>query len=236
MYASDHISVFFQDATASVIGKSAVRLILAAALGGLVGLERQLKHRPAGLRTNMFICFGAAMFTVLSEQLASPGGGDKTRISAQVITGIGFIGAGTIMHDRSDMVRGLTTAATLFVVASIGMAAGGGLYFVAILATAIILLSLLLFGGLERQFNLKLLLHVYEVQGSSFENMKAEVNAILESCHILMRNVHKAETPVHVRMQFEIEGTRRTQDRVLRGLQSSKLFESVTPLGPVEVE
>ena len=115
----------------------------------LIGLERQLRHKPAGLRTNMFICFGSAMFTVLSDQLAGSMGGDHTRVAAQIIPGIGFIGAGSILHARGSVV-GLTTAATLFVVASVGMATGGGLYITAIFATIVILLALAVLGNLER--------------------------------------------------------------------------------------
>src|SRR2546422_11076322 len=120
-----------------VISSTIVRLVVAAILGGIIGLERELRHKPAGLRTNMFICFGAAMFTVLSDELAAGFGGDHTRIAAQIIPGIGFIGAGSILHSRGS-VSGLTTAATLFVVASLGMAAGGGLYLTAILATRVV--------------------------------------------------------------------------------------------------
>src|ERR1700674_5740490 len=111
-----------------VVASSLARLVLAAVLGGIIGLERELKHRPAGLRTNMFICFGAALFTVLSDVLAVEHLGDHTRISAQIIPGIGFIGAGSILHARDKLVTGLTTAATIFVLASVGMAVGGGLY------------------------------------------------------------------------------------------------------------
>src|SRR5271163_2738993 len=116
-----------------VLSSTLVRLLLAAVLGGIIGLERQLRHRPAGLRTNMFICFGAAMFTVLSRQLAGVES-DSARIAAQIIPGIGFIGAGSILHAKAS-VSGLTTAATLFVVAAVGMAAGGGLYLTACFAT-----------------------------------------------------------------------------------------------------
>src|ERR1700720_4444519 len=118
-----------------LLSKTMVRLTLAAVLGGIIGLERELKRKPAGLRTNMFICFGSAMFTILSNELAAEWGiGDHTRIAAQIIPGIGFIGAGSILHDKGG-VSGLTTAATLFVVASIGMAAGAGMYLLAIFAT-----------------------------------------------------------------------------------------------------
>ena len=91
-----------------VLSTTMVRLVVAAILGGLIGLERQLHRKPAGLRTNMFICFGAAMFTVLSDKLAGSLGGDHTRIAAQIIPGIGFIGAGSILHARGSVV-GLTT-------------------------------------------------------------------------------------------------------------------------------
>src|SRR6202158_4885179 len=121
---------------------SLLRLVVAAVLGGLLGLEREIKPRPAGLRTNLFICVGAAMFTLLSDKLAVEFLGDHTRIAAQIIPGIGFIGAGSILHNRGDLITGITSAATLFVVASVGMAVGGGLYLTAIFATALILLCL----------------------------------------------------------------------------------------------
>src|SRR5215468_9553721 len=108
-----------------LFSKTLARLMLAAVLGGIIGLERELKRRPAGLRTNMFICFGAAMFTILSMELAQ--GNEATRIASQIIPGIGFIGAGSILREKGG-VTGLTTAATIFVVAAIGMAIGGGLY------------------------------------------------------------------------------------------------------------
>src|SRR6267143_4224131 len=138
----------------TVISSTIVRLLVAALLGGAIGLERQLRHKPAGLRTNLFICFGAAMFTVLSSELAGSMGGDHTRVAAQIIPGIGFIGAGSILHARGSVV-GLTSAATIFVVASVGMATGGGLYFTAIFATIVILIALALLGRLENRLAMK---------------------------------------------------------------------------------
>src|SRR5215469_10570634 len=133
------------------------KLALAAVLGGLIGLEREFKHRPAGLRTNLFICMGAAMFTLLSDQLAVIHIGDHTRIAAQIIPGIGFIGAGSIIHARADLVTGITSAATLFVVASVGMAVGGGLYLTAIFASMLVLGVLSLLGLVESFLNLKVM-------------------------------------------------------------------------------
>src|SRR6478609_12222648 len=171
------------------------RLLLAAVLGGLIGLEREWKHRPAGLRTNMFICFGAAMFTLLSEGLAGVPS-DAARIAAQIIPGIGFIGAGSIIHNRG-LTTGLTSAATIFVVASIGMAAGGGLYLTAVFGTALVLVALFLLGHIEETFNLKLLTSSYEVTGPNVEAVSNEINRILESHHRLMQNVSSANTPQH---------------------------------------
>ena len=164
-----HLGDLLREEMASgLVATSLARLVLAAVLGGLIGLERELKHQPAGLRTNMFICFGAALFTVLSDVLAVKYLGDHTRISAQIIPGIGFIGAGSILHTRG-LTTGLTTAATLFVVASVGMATGGGLYLTAIFATCLALIALFSLGHLELTFNLKTLLTSYEVTGASAE-------------------------------------------------------------------
>jgi putative Mg2+ transporter-C (MgtC) family protein len=220
----------------SSAGISLLRLVLAAILGGAIGLERELKHRPAGLRTNLFICLGAAMFTLLSDGLALKFLGDHTRIAAQIIPGIGFIGAGSILHSRGDLVTGITSAATLFVVASVGMAVGGGLYLTAIFATGLILLCLFLLGNAEQKFNLKLAVHTYEVTGSSADVITTEVNQILECVHAMMQDVQVAVTRQHVRLQFDIEGTRQEQGTVLRALKQSSVLESVIPLGPVQTE
>src|SRR6202162_3203069 len=210
------------------------RLVLAAILGGIIGLERELKHRPAGLRTNMFICFGAALFTVLSRALAAEPS-DYTRIAAQIIPGIGFIGAGSILHTRG-LTTGLTTAATLFVVASVGMAAGGGLYLTAVFATGLVLLALFALGHMEETFNIKLLMTSYEVTGASVEEISCEVNRILENNHRLMKNVCSGSTDQHVRLQFDVEGCSREQKELLQQLKASKVLLGATSLGRVDHE
>ncbi|MBA7622165.1 hypothetical protein ES703_29537 [subsurface metagenome] len=134
-----------------------LKLLLAVALGGLVGLERETSQKPAGFRTNILICVGSAMMMILSGLVLGAEGTDLTRIAAGVITGIGFIGAGTIIQARGSIV-GLTTAATLWAMAGLGLVIGAGYYLVAVIFTAIIILTLVIFRYIEDYF----------LKGSSF--------------------------------------------------------------------
>src|SRR5215510_15684726 len=190
----------------TVLSSTILRLLLAAILGGLIGLERQLRHKPAGLRTNMFICFGAAMFTVLSVRLAGAPS-DYTRIASNIIPGIGFIGAGSILHSRGS-VTGLTTAATLFVVASIGMASGGGFYLQAIFATMVILVALSALGWFETRFSLKPLMMTYEAVAEKPDHLMSEVNRALEQEHRTMGRVQISKTDGDYMVHFTVDATR----------------------------
>ena len=126
-----------------------VRVVLAGLLGGAIGTEREIREREAGLRTHMLVAVGAALFTIVSayawsDFTFSQRGGitfDPTRIAAQIVTGIGFLGAGAIIRQGLS-VRGLTTAASLWVVAAIGMASGAGYYSAAVITTIVVLISL----------------------------------------------------------------------------------------------
>ena len=124
------------------------RLLLAAALGAILGAEREIRQRAAGFRTNTLIALGSAAFTLVSIQMADTDGGDPTRIPAQIVTGIGFLGGGAILRGQGD-IRGLTTAATVWVNAAIGMAAGAGFYALAITATLVTLFVLTVFLRVE---------------------------------------------------------------------------------------
>jgi putative Mg2+ transporter-C (MgtC) family protein len=126
-----------------------LRLALAAVLGGLIGIERELREREAGLRTHLLVSLGSCLFTIVSaygfhEFLASGESvvrADPTRIAAQIVTGIGFLGAGAIIRQGLS-VRGLTTAATLWIVAAVGLAAGAGYYSGAVITTAVVIFAL----------------------------------------------------------------------------------------------
>ncbi|MBI4530222.1 MAG: MgtC/SapB family protein [Candidatus Latescibacteria bacterium] len=122
------------------------QILLAALLGGIVGLEREWRHRPAGLRVQMLVALGACLFTLASRH-GFPGS-DPARVAAQIITGIGFIGAGTMLRTEST-VRGMTTAATVWVVAAIGMAVGVRFYRLAVVTTVLVALILVVLRKLE---------------------------------------------------------------------------------------
>ncbi len=218
-----------------VLSTTILRLTVAAILGGIIGLERQLKHKPAGLRTNMFICFGSALFTVLSGQLAGNLGGDHTRIAAQIIPGIGFIGAGSILHARGSTM-GLTTAATVFVVASVGMAAGGGLYITAVFATGVILIALALLGQFEKRMSLRSLSYTFEVTGTNTETVLNELSKVLAAEELDMEEINAVSADGSSRVVFSVKCVKTQEEDLNVRLHESGVFSSVRMLGSSEHE
>jgi putative Mg2+ transporter-C (MgtC) family protein len=218
-----------------VLSATMARLAVAAILGGIIGLERQLRHKPAGLRTNMFICFGSAMFTVLSGQLAGNMGGDHTRVAAQIIPGIGFIGAGSILHSRGST-QGLTTAATVFVVASVGMAAGGGLYITAVFATGVILIALALLGQFEKRLSLRSMRYTFEVTGRNTETVLNELSKVLDAAELAMEEVNAVSSSGSSRVVFSLKCVKTQEEELNVALHESSVFSSVRLLGSTEHE
>ncbi len=156
-----------------------LKLLLAVALGGLIGLERESSQKPAGFRTNILICIGAAMMMVLATTILQgkeTGGSELARIAAGVITGIGFIGAGTIIQARGSVV-GLTSAATLWTVAVLGLVIGYGHYLIALIYSCIIILTLIIFRKLEDQF-IKRTQYRYEIKTLHSKQVLSEIKKI----------------------------------------------------------
>jgi putative Mg2+ transporter-C (MgtC) family protein len=183
----------------------------------------------------MFICLGAAMFTILSAELAGEFSGDHTRVAAQIIPGIGFIGAGSILHSRGS-VQGITTAATLFVVAGVGMAAGGGLYLTAVCSTILILLSLTMLGAVEERFNLKPVPTLYEVFGENANEVTNSVNCAVEDLHQVMESVQVSTTDGHFRMQFLVSCTLSERQQLLSTLHALSAVTRVNTFAAPERE
>lgn len=160
-----------------------LKLGLAVILGGAIGLEREIKGKPAGLRTNILICVGATLLTDVSLIIGIVENGqrvgDPARLAAQIVSGIGFIGAGTIMQG-GGMVTGLTSAATIWVVASLGIAIGAGLYIEAAGTAALVTLVLASLGRLEHRVRRLRRVVSYTIRarpGSSFEDLRAALEA-----------------------------------------------------------
>lgn len=191
---------------AALLYSNLLRLLLAAVLGGAIGVERTIHHKSAGIRTNMFICVGAALFTVMSQIIPDPGVTDRTRIASNIVQGVGFLGAGAILHNKGS-VSGLTTAATIWVVASIGMAAGAGHYLLATLTTIIILVALNLLGYLETRLGLKSITVSYEVTGKSAPVIINELKDILGEAHHSMHGVQVVGAQDLSRVIFDLTCT-----------------------------
>lgn len=197
-------------------GGVAGRLLVATVLGSIIGIDREYHHKPSGVRTNLLICFGCALFTVLSAALAGDTNPDKGRIASNIVQGIGFLGAGLILHDR-NRVSGLTSAATVFVVASIGMACGAGLYMAAILSTVIVLFALESVGLMERNFNLKAYMQMYEVCGRDVTEMKAVVLGAMDKTHHRLASVDEDAVGEVKRISFPVVATNK-QHLELQGI------------------
>ena len=218
------------------------RLLTACALGGFVGLEREWRHKDSGLRTNMLICMGSALFTIMSEELAGALTPDKSHVAANIVQGIGFLGAGLILHTK-NRVLGLTSAATVFVVAAVGMTCGAGLYLEATFATLLLLLALQVVGTVERKLGRKRYPLVYEVRAEmpagpapgQAENAKSEATrrmlaAILKvldaaSQRLVIQN-HETIAGLE-RVSFSLMATEKTHTRILAGLKASDATDQV---------
>jgi len=187
-----------------------LRLLLGALFGGAVGLERERKNWTAGLRTHMMVCVGATLTMIVSafgfhDVLATPGITlDPSRVAAQVISGIGFIGAGTILFLRQEVIRGLTTASGLWTVAAIVLATGGGMYFAATLTTVIVIIILSLLKPIEKKYFRRYKQQLLKVAALNDPSIVQTVRAMLEKASISIANIaidKKAdETIVFVRL------------------------------------
>ncbi|HXJ17322.1 MAG TPA: MgtC/SapB family protein [Candidatus Polarisedimenticolia bacterium] len=207
------------------------RLLLAAVLGGIVGIERELSQKPAGIRTNMLICLGAALFATVSYEMASAFGGDHTRIAAQIIPGIGFIGAGVVIRERGTVI-GITSAATIFVVASIGMAVGSGLYVTGIFTALLLLASLIFIGKLEKRLGLHLELvgfRVTAIDGDTIERVRRIVHEI----GIRTRIWNTRKTDEGLLLEFEAELTVPQQRELLKRIAELNVKCESRPIRPV---
>ncbi len=193
-----------------------LKLVLAALLGGLVGIEREIRDKPAGLRTNILICVGSTLFMSISTKVAELLGGDPTRIAAQIITGIGFLGAGAVLHSHG-FVLGLTTAATIWVVAGIGMALGSGMYTVAVFTTAMSLVTLYFLAIIEDRIQGRKS-YSYALVVTNLNRALAAINKVLQENSVAAASFNFKKETGHYRVWFNLLVARETNLRIIERL------------------
>ncbi len=206
-----------------------VRLTVAAALGAIIGLERVVRRRPAGVRTSLFVCLATALFTILSNELAHRfGDSSGTRIASNIVQGIGFLGAGAILRGSGGVV-GMTTAATIFVEAAIGMATGGGLYAVAGYSTALVLFGLTVIGWGEQYFNLKCRLMAFRITTSQAESVATEAQRLMASLKIPIQHFRVSMVGGNSIVEFEADVSHIQQEKIVSQLNRQGVVTEVIP-------
>ncbi len=203
-----------------------LRLVLAALLGGLIGLDREYHHKSSGVRTNLLICFGAALFTYLSPLIAGELSANKGQIASNIVQGVGFLGAGLILHNR-NRISGLTSAATVFAVAAVGMTCGAGLYLPAVFAAVLVLLALEAVGALETLTNLKLHNQIYEVRGPDGDAMMAAILDAMDQEQRRLEAVERDSYGAVARVSFNVMATLRGHRRLKVRLVESPAIQKV---------
>lgn len=200
------------------LGTIVARLAWAALLGAIIGIERNVRRRPSGMRTGFCISLGAALFTIVSIEIAKrTGDSSPTRIASNIVQGIGFLGAGVILRERGSVV-GLTTAATIFAVAAMGMAAGGGLYAISGIACALVLFALIFLFYVEDWLNLKPRYMLFRIFTDPSENMVSDVHRIFKELKLAIDNFQVSLSGGKNLIQFDAEVSSHQQDRVLAAL------------------
>ncbi|MFD1137353.1 MgtC/SapB family protein [Paenibacillus urinalis] len=222
-----------------------LRLLLAMLMGGLIGLERERSNHAAGFRTHILVCLGSSLIMILSVY----GFGDfvnevnvrmdPARLAAAVITGVGFLGAGTILFTGKS-ITGLTTAASIWVVAAIGLAVGAGFYFAAVISTLLVLLNLWVFNKVERRYLKTNKQHIITLSGDSSPNLIEKISAFMEAEKIIIRKMtvsdlevgppgYRSELNLHVEVSLHVlvPNNFSTVDLVTR-LQSCHQFRSIS--------
>lgn len=207
-----------------------LRLLCASALGASIGVEREIHRRPAGIRTSMFVCMATALFTIVSVEISHIyGDTSSTRIASNIVQGIGFLGAGAILKDSAGLV-GMTTAATIFAEAAIGMAAGGGLFAVAGSATVIVLFGLFVIAWGADRFNLKSRSLIFRFTTSHAESVAGEIQRLLASLKISTQYFRVSMVGTNSIVEFEACVSHKQQEQIVEQLHRQGIVTEVLPL------
>ena len=198
-----------------ILTEDLIRLLLAVAAGGLIGLEREFRDKAAGFRTLIFICTGAALFTILSHQLG--GVNDPVRIAANIVTGVGFLGAGVILREGGKVI-GLTTAATIWLTAAAGMAIGGGQYLLGAAVVVVALVVLWLFPFLEHRVDNTREDRTYEVTLKADASQVAAIEALFKASGLRVYDHHQVKSRDQLTCIWMASGGPKKHAQVMRQL------------------
>jgi putative Mg2+ transporter-C (MgtC) family protein len=211
-----------------------LRLTVAALLGAAIGVERDLRRRPAGIRTSLFVSLGAALFTLLSGVIAQRfGDSGSTRIASNIVQGIGFLGAGAILRESGSII-GMTTAATIWVEAAVGMAAGAGLYALAGYSTALVLFALVVLAWCEERFGLKPRMMAFRITTNHPEAIAGEVQRLLAELRISTQHFRVSMAGANSIVAFGADVSKGKQETILTRLHREGVVSEVLPVSPHE--
>jgi putative Mg2+ transporter-C (MgtC) family protein len=206
------------------------RLGWAALLGSIIGAERTVRRRPAGMRTSVCVTVAAALFTIVSVEIAKQtGDASTTRIASNIVQGVGFLGAGVIMRERGSVV-GLTTAAAIFAEAALGMTAGGGLYRASGGATLIVLFALIVLFYVEGALNLKPRYMLFRISSAPAVDLVPAVHGLFTKMGINLDNFQVSMAGDKNLIQFDADVSRRQQERILTAMTRPGITFEMLPV------
>jgi putative Mg2+ transporter-C (MgtC) family protein len=188
------------------------KILLAVALGGLIGIEREYRDKTAGFRTMILICVGATLFTILSQELG--GAVDSARIAAAIVSGVGFLGAGAILRGPERVV-GLTTASTIWVAAALGMGIGGGQYLLALFAALVTFVVLLLFPRIEARIDAEWHSRRYEIVCALRDGLFEELEHEIRDCGLKIRSRKRTKSSAGMECTWTVYGPPKNHDSLV---------------------
>lgn len=203
-----------------------VKLIVALVLGGIIGAERERYKKAAGLRTLILISVGSALFTILSQKMVGPTGENPGRIAANIVVGIGFLGAGVILEEHGRVV-GLTTAATIWMAAAIGMAAGAGEFVLAGITAGLVMVVLLLFTRLEEYLEISSEQRTYEITTKISWDKYKELKTLFKVHDLIISSYKQEKKGAYMVCTFEVSGQTKKHDKVVQKLLSDNDIKEV---------
>ncbi len=192
-----------------------LKIVLALLAGGLIGIEREFRDKAAGFRTLIFICAGACLFTVLSVKMAPDS--DPNRIAANIVTGVGFLGAGVILRDGGKVI-GLTTAATIWLTAAVGMGIGGGEYLISAVMVAAAMIVLWIFPAIEHRIDNSREQRKYEVICAADVGKLAELEMIFRECGLRIQTHSQVKAGDEMTCSWQVTGHPKNHEQLLRKL------------------